>query len=475
MQVRAVEEGAEIVELPVGYKRRGGGRSKISGTVRGSIAAGTIILATIAKLAGAKQTISNVIRYKLGGGILLVGAGVMAPWGNFAAAGTVPWFLVAAAVMSLGWAIAGRPKAIGWGWFWGVTIVARLLLLPMAPGDDVWRYLWEGRMQSAGFSPYLHSPSDPLLVTWRDETWVLINHPEASAIYPPLAQIMLRLVTLVSVSVTAFKIAFVAADLAVAGLLARRFGAGAALLYAWNPLVIYVGAGGAHYEPVLMLAMVAGWLAWERGETKSDGALSGVWWLGVAAGLKWITAPLVAWVVWTKLRAGQWAKALILGAVSLIPLALALGWFSHDFGRVGPLAPKEFVSYARTAEFFPWLLETVWPESAFKNRWLGWFFAPVAVWVFLRAKSLREFGESLLVALLVFSPSVHAWYFVWLVPFAVATRNLGVQLVSVSAFVYFWSWETLAQSGQWSQSPLERLMLWSPLLLGWSKAREVRA
>ncbi len=50
MQVRAVEEGAKILELPVGYKRRGGGRSKISGTVKGSVVAGAIILATIAKL-----------------------------------------------------------------------------------------------------------------------------------------------------------------------------------------------------------------------------------------------------------------------------------------------------------------------------------------------------------------------------------------------------------------------------------------
>jgi len=51
MQVRAIEEGGRIVELPVGYKRRGGGRSKISGTVKGSLMAGTIILTTLAKLA----------------------------------------------------------------------------------------------------------------------------------------------------------------------------------------------------------------------------------------------------------------------------------------------------------------------------------------------------------------------------------------------------------------------------------------
>ncbi|MBL4576634.1 MAG: glycosyltransferase family 2 protein [Opitutaceae bacterium] len=49
MQVRAVELKARIVELPVGYRVRQGGRSKISGTIRGSVQAGSIILSTLAK------------------------------------------------------------------------------------------------------------------------------------------------------------------------------------------------------------------------------------------------------------------------------------------------------------------------------------------------------------------------------------------------------------------------------------------
>lgn len=51
MQVRAVELGARIAEPPVSYRQRRGGRSKISGTIKGSVLAGTIILSTIARLA----------------------------------------------------------------------------------------------------------------------------------------------------------------------------------------------------------------------------------------------------------------------------------------------------------------------------------------------------------------------------------------------------------------------------------------
>lgn len=50
MQVRAIECGLRICELPVPYHPRQGGKSKISGTLRGSIRAGHIILSTLGGL-----------------------------------------------------------------------------------------------------------------------------------------------------------------------------------------------------------------------------------------------------------------------------------------------------------------------------------------------------------------------------------------------------------------------------------------
>ena len=49
MQVRALQEGLRVVELPVSYRRRVG-KSKITGTVNGTLRAGYKILATIFKL-----------------------------------------------------------------------------------------------------------------------------------------------------------------------------------------------------------------------------------------------------------------------------------------------------------------------------------------------------------------------------------------------------------------------------------------
>ncbi|HSM81542.1 MAG TPA: glycosyltransferase family 2 protein [Nodosilinea sp.] len=50
MQVRAIEERLRIRELPVAYHPRRGGKSKISGTLGGSVRAGTVILSTLGSL-----------------------------------------------------------------------------------------------------------------------------------------------------------------------------------------------------------------------------------------------------------------------------------------------------------------------------------------------------------------------------------------------------------------------------------------
>lgn len=47
MQVKAVRRGLRIVEVPVSYRRRQGGESKISATLKGSVSAGAKILYTI--------------------------------------------------------------------------------------------------------------------------------------------------------------------------------------------------------------------------------------------------------------------------------------------------------------------------------------------------------------------------------------------------------------------------------------------
>ena len=50
MQVRALELGLRVREISVRYRQRQGGRSKISGTLAGTVRAGAVIVSTIGKL-----------------------------------------------------------------------------------------------------------------------------------------------------------------------------------------------------------------------------------------------------------------------------------------------------------------------------------------------------------------------------------------------------------------------------------------
>jgi len=51
MQMRAARARVRTMEVPVDYRRRAGGHSKIAGTVRGSVLAASRILVTFARLA----------------------------------------------------------------------------------------------------------------------------------------------------------------------------------------------------------------------------------------------------------------------------------------------------------------------------------------------------------------------------------------------------------------------------------------
>jgi glycosyltransferase involved in cell wall biosynthesis len=51
MQMRVARAGLRVLELPVGYRRRAGGESKVAGNLRGTIRAGSRIVATFARVA----------------------------------------------------------------------------------------------------------------------------------------------------------------------------------------------------------------------------------------------------------------------------------------------------------------------------------------------------------------------------------------------------------------------------------------
>ena len=483
MQVKAVEAELNICEIPVGYRPRQGGKSKISGTISGSLQAGTIILTTIGKLylSRSKKKLKDRVFLWLSVFCLLLGATAIAPCGDFRQPEAVISFGYGIAVMCLGFVFSWRLKYISAWWFWLCAIATRLILLPMYPGDDIWRYIWEGYIQLQGFSPYDFAPNATELIPYRTEWWSQINHPAVSAIYPPLTQLGFRIAA-ISPSVILFKTSFAIADLLICWLLTQRFSLLQTTLYAWNPLVIYSFAGGGHYDSWFILPLVAAWLLWSKPKKQKivqiDSKLKVSWDLisalaiGISIAVKWISLPVLGFIVWSQRNSKL--KAILIVACGMLPLCLSSVFFcTQNACKLIPTG-STFVSHGRSAEFVPHLLAKVWHFSTMTNSIYALPLAIVTLFLIFKLRDLQQFIIGFFASLLIISPIIHGWYFTWIIPFAVGTKNWGVRLVSFSAFTYFaLPYRQALGDRNWNLTEVETWLLWLPFIvgLGWSVSR----
>ena len=139
---------------------------------------------------------------------------------------------------------------------WAIIIFSlmfRLTLLPVAPSDDIYRYLWEGRLQLNGISPYSHPPEASSLEHLRDSFFSGINHKHLPTIYPPLTLMVFTVADYVSHSIMSMKSAFLIFDVLSIFILLkflRVMGKEShnVLTYAWSPLILISFAARGHCD-----------------------------------------------------------------------------------------------------------------------------------------------------------------------------------------------------------------------------------
>ncbi len=219
--------------------------------------------------------------------------------------------------------------------FWFVLGIAMLLRLPLlfeTPriSDDMYRYIWDGRVQAAGINPYRYIPADPALAPLRDDKiYPHINRRDyARTIYPPVAQMVYFAVTRVSESLTWFKTALVGFELVTIWVLARllvAFGLPREriVVYAWNPLVFWEFAGSGHIDAVMIAFIALALLARRGGREVLTGIL-----LGCAVLIKFF--PLVLFPA--LYRRGSWKMPAAFAATICLSYGTYLGVGAHVFG-----------------------------------------------------------------------------------------------------------------------------------------------
>jgi alpha-1,6-mannosyltransferase len=153
-----------------------------------------------------------------------------------------------------------------------LAIVMRvpIILAPAYLSADVYRYVWDGRVEAAGCNPYRYAPADAELAALRDQTiYPQIGSQHAPTIYPPLAEAVFYVVSRASGTVTAMKAATVIFDLIAIVLLARLLAieglpTARVLIYAWHPLPVWEFAGSGHIDAVFIACVLAALYAVRR-------------------------------------------------------------------------------------------------------------------------------------------------------------------------------------------------------------------
>jgi hypothetical protein len=165
---------------------------------------------------------------------------------------------------------------------------AILVFTPPTLSDDMYRYVWDGRVQTQGTNPYAYPPAAPELGNLRDDVvWTHINRKESVTVYPAGAEIAFALLwKLVPDNIRWFQIAMAMGDMLAGVLLilllrALRLPDLRALIYLWNPLVIFETAHAAHVDGIILPFLIAAFLA----RAKNRDALTGVF-LGLGTAIK---------------------------------------------------------------------------------------------------------------------------------------------------------------------------------------------
>ena len=312
------------------------------------------------------------------------------------------------------------PNLVGVILGFAVLFRVALLLSPPALSSDVYRYVWDGRVQTAGISPYLYAPSAQELAPLRDEEiFPHINRRDVPTIYPPGAQMLLGFSAVIFPdSVTGLKLIMILFDIATIFLILRvlkktGIRSDRVVLYAWSPLVIFEVAGSGHLEaamlPFVLLALLA--------RMDERPLLAGTA-LGVAALIKLYPAVLF--------------PALYKRRERMFPLAFAatilLGYLPYLYGagdRVLGFLPAYFGPWEDFNVGLRYFVTSALATLTTSPRPIAMLLvtallSAVAVYI-LRQRQDEAFlwhGYLMVSAYLLFLPtSFHPWYLIWILPF----------------------------------------------------------
>jgi hypothetical protein len=321
-----------------------------------------------------------------------------------------------------------------------VAFRAPLVFPLVGPDSDMVRYLWDGRVQMLGYSPYAMTPADPQLAGVHTAETRLMPSLRTPTPYPPAAQLFFRLVVGIHDSTRGMKAALVICDLMTIIVLWRLLVSTGrsewlALAYAWNPLVVLEIAHSGHIDALgaLWITASAYWLVRRRTALASLAFV-----LAVATKfLPIVLAPLF----WRRVR----LRDAIVATALLGGLYLAVA----DGSTVSLGAVPNVVAHIRfNGPIFRTIARFSSPQgAALVAVVLGGL---VAVWARrqLDVSDPAAWGWPMAVALAC-APVIYPWYLLYLTPFLFTAATLPLMAWTFTVIPVYLVWSIARNGGRW--------------------------
>jgi alpha-1,6-mannosyltransferase len=323
----------------------------------------------------------------------------------------------------------------------GLAILLRAYVLAFDSllSSDIYRYVWDGKVQAAGINPYRYFPANQALAFLRDDTIFPHINRAFDTIYPPVAQFSFLLVTRIGESVTVMRLALVgceAVTVVVIILLLQRLNRPVTrvVAYLWHPLPLWEIANSGHVDALMVALMMLGlWIA------LTGYALRGAAVIAFSLLVKPYVAPVPAGI-WR-----PWDVKMPIVVIAAVALCY-VPYLSVGTAVLGFLAKGYLTEEGISAGNDLWLL-SLW------RLVFGEHHGDVAVYITTAAliplfkglsvarssdrtisSRLDNINTLLLLMLLLLSPN-YPWYFLVVTPFVALCASPAAWVVSILALL----------------------------------------
>jgi len=331
-----------------------------------------------------------------------------------------------------------------------IAIFLRLLLLFATPNlsEDVFRFIWDGKLWLMGIDAYQFQPSALMAINANlsDTLFSRLNSPEYYTIYPPINQLIFTIAAMVGptkVSIIIIRLFVLAAEVLSLVYLrklllnnpkvSKQFA-----LYAFNPLIIIELTGNLHFEAFVICFLLMA-IYYVRINQTFKAALS----MGLSISFKVLPIILLAGF-FRKMKIGQYLlfvlMALVVVAISILPL-----YQTSIFQGGGASAKLYFQTFEFNASLYYLvreigfgikgynIIQTAGPVISMAG------FLSIILYNLLVSKkvSIAERAQFSWSIYCIFAITVHPWYILPLVALSTLTRYKYPMLWSFMIFLTY--------------------------------------